>query len=76
MPTLVSDADAERFVETADLSTYDLSGFKPMHFEFEAKTAALNMRLPQSLLEALKAKAKGIPYSRYVRLLLESDVAR
>ncbi len=33
MPTLVSDADAERFVETADLSTYDLSGFKPMHFE-------------------------------------------
>jgi predicted DNA binding CopG/RHH family protein len=76
MPTLVSDADVERFVETADLSTYDLSGFKPMHFEFEAKTAALNMRLPQSLLEALKAKAKGIPYSRYVRLLLESDVAR
>jgi predicted DNA binding CopG/RHH family protein len=78
MPTLASDADAERFVETADLSTYDLSGFKPMHFEFEAKTAALNMRLPHSLLEALKAKAKakGIPYSRYVRLLLESDVAR
>jgi predicted DNA binding CopG/RHH family protein len=78
MPTLVSDAEAEQFVETVDLSTYDLSGFKPMHFEFEAKTAALNMRLPQSLLEALKAKAKakGIPYSRYVRLLLESDVAR
>jgi len=74
----VSDADAERFAEAADLSSYDLSGFKPMHFEFESKTAALNMRLPQSLLEALKvkAKAKGIPYSRYVRLLLESDVAR
>ena len=78
MPPLVSDADAERFVETADLSSYDLSGFKPTHFEFEPKTAALNMRLPQGLLEALKvkAKAKGIPYSRYVRLLLESDVAR
>jgi predicted DNA binding CopG/RHH family protein len=78
MPPLASDADAEQFVETADLSAYDLSGFKPMHFEFEPKTAALNMRLPQNLLEALKAKAKakGIPYSRYVRLLLESDVAR
>ncbi len=78
MPSLVSDADAERFVETADLSIYDLSGFKPMHFEFEQKSAALNMRLPQNLLDALKAKAKakGIPYSRYVRLLLESDVAR
>lgn len=78
MPTLASDADADRFVETADLSTYDLSGFKPTHFEFEAKEAALNMRLPVNLLNALKAKAKakGMPYSRYVRLLLESDVAR
>lgn len=36
------------------------------------------MRLPASLLAALKAKAKanGIPYTRYVRMLLESDVAR
>lgn len=77
MPSFVSDVEAEQFVETADLSTYDLSGFKPMHFEFEPKTAALNMRLPQNLLDALKvkAKAKGMPYSRYVRLLLESDVA-
>lgn len=78
IPSFKSDAEAEQFVETADLSTYDLSGFKPMHFEFEPKTAALNMRLPKNLLDALKtkAKAKGIPYSRYVRLLLESDVAR
>ena len=77
MPSFASDVEAEQFVETADLSTYDLSGFKPMHFEFEPKTAALNMRLPQNLLDALKikAKAKGIPYSRYVRLLLESDIA-
>lgn len=77
MPSFVSDVEAEQFVESADLSTYDLSGFKPMHFELEPKTAALNMRLPQNLLDALKvkAKAKGMPYSRYVRLLLESDVA-
>ena len=78
MPSLASDADAQRFVETADLSAYDLSRFKPMHFEFEAKEAALNMRLPKNLLDAVKvkAKAKGMPYSRYVRLLLESDIAR
>lgn len=77
MPSLKSDSDAQRFVDSADLSTYDLSGFKPMRFEFEAKAGALNMRLPQSLLDAVKskAKAKGIPYTRYVRLLLESDVA-
>jgi predicted DNA binding CopG/RHH family protein len=48
-----------------------------MRFEIEPKSAALNMRLPTSLLEALKAKAKtkGIPYTRYVRMLLETDVA-
>ena len=78
MPSLRRDAAAQRFVDKADLSVYDLSGFKPMNFEFEPKAAALNMRLPQNLLDALKAKAKakGIPYTRYVRMLLESDVAR
>jgi predicted DNA binding CopG/RHH family protein len=59
MPSLTSDKEAKRFVETADLSNYDLSGFKPMHFEFEPKTAALNMRLPQKLLAALKSQGEG-----------------
>jgi predicted DNA binding CopG/RHH family protein len=78
MPSLRSDAAAERFIATADLSEYDLSGFKPMRFEIEPKASALNMRLPISLLNAVKAKAKakGIPYTRYVRMLLESDVVR
>lgn len=78
MPSIDSDAEAQLFVDTADLSAYDLSGFKLMQFEFEPKAAALNMRLPQKLLDALKqkARAKGIPYTRYVRLLLEHDVAR
>lgn len=78
MPSIGGDAEAQLFVDTADLSTYDLSGFKSMQFEFEPKAAALNMRLPQNLLDALKqkAKAKGMPYTRYVRLLLEHDVAR
>ena len=77
MPTLLSDHAAEEFLESADLSSYDLSGFKPMRFETEPKSASLNMRLPSSLLAALKAKAKlkGIPYTRYVRILLESDIA-
>lgn len=77
MPSLKNDAQAERFVETADLSEYDLSGFSPMRFEVEPKSAALNMRLPQSLLDAVKAKARsaGVPYTRYVRLVLEQAVA-
>jgi predicted DNA binding CopG/RHH family protein len=77
-PPLASDAEAEDFVEMADLSEYDLTGFIPMRFEIEPKSASLNMRLPAPLLDAVKAKAKanGISYTRYVRMLLETDVAR
>ncbi|HET7267444.1 MAG TPA: BrnA antitoxin family protein [Oleiagrimonas sp.] len=77
MPPLKSDAEAEQFVETSDLSEYDLSGFKPRRFEFEPKSASLNMRLPASLLSAVKRKAKahGVPYTRYVRRVLENDLA-
>lgn len=78
LPSLRSDAQAEQFVQSADLSQYDLSGFKPMRFELEPKSAALNMRIPQKLLDALKQKAQqeGIPYTRYVRHLLETNLAR
>jgi hypothetical protein len=41
MPSLPSDAEAEHFLATADLSKFDLSGFKPMRFEIEPKSAAL-----------------------------------
>lgn len=77
MPSLRSDEAAEEFVAKADLSQYDLSRFRPMRFEIEPKAAALNMRLPVALLDAVKAKAeaRGVPYTRYVRMLLESDVA-
>ncbi|KAB0622339.1 CopG family antitoxin [Castellaniella defragrans] len=78
IPSFPSDEAAEDFVANADLSEYDLSQFKPMRFELEPKSASLNMRLPAALLDAVKARAKarGIPYTRYVRMLLESDVAR
>jgi predicted DNA binding CopG/RHH family protein len=78
LPAFESDSDAEHFVDTADLSEYDLARFKPMHFEFEKKSAQLNMRLPQPLLEAVKAKAKerGIPYTRLIREALEQTVRK
>ena len=78
IPTFKSDKDAERFVETADLSEYDLSGARPVQFEFERKGARVNMRLPKSLLDAVKdrARARGIPYQRFIREALERAVAR
>ena len=77
-PVLTSDEDAERFVEEADLTEYDFSQMVPVSYEFEKKAAALNMRLPQGLLDAMKAKAaaKGMPFTRYVRLLIEQDIAK
>lgn len=78
LPVLENDEAAEKFVDVADLSEYDLSGFKPMRFEFEKKAAALNMRIPQNLLDAVKVKAKsqGMPFTRYVRMLIERDLSR
>lgn len=75
VPEFKTDAEAEAFLEQ-DLSGLDFKQFKPMHFEVAKKEAALNMRLPAALMEAIraKAKAKGIPYARYVRMVLEADL--
>jgi predicted DNA binding CopG/RHH family protein len=76
LPILKTDEEAEDFIENADLSEYDLSGFVPMKFEFVTKDERINMRLPSSLLAAVKAKAKaaGMPYQRYIRAVLEGAV--
>jgi len=78
IPSFSTDEEAEDFVDNADLTQYDLSDFKPVRFNLVKKNVALNMRLPAPLLDAVKAKAsaKGVPYARYVRMLLEDDVAR
>jgi len=73
LPKLKTDAAAEKFVETGDLTAFDLSGFKPVTFEFEKKSASISMRLPESQLAAVKkeAKRRGIPYQRFMRELLQ-----
>jgi predicted DNA binding CopG/RHH family protein len=76
VPKMTTDQEAEAFLDQ-DLSDLDFSQFTPVRFEFERKSAQLNMRIPQPLLEAVKAKAneRGIPYTRYIRELMERDVA-
>ncbi len=76
IPTFKTDREAERFIDTADLSDYDLSGARPVRFEFEKKDARVNMRLPKPLLDALKERARqrGIPYQRLIREALERAV--
>jgi len=77
LPRFASDAEAEQFVATADLSTYDLSGLQSVRFEFAPKDARVNMRLPAPLLVAVKRRAAdlGMPYQRFIRDALERAVA-
>ncbi|MCI0599856.1 MAG: hypothetical protein L0Y50_04685 [Beijerinckiaceae bacterium] len=74
---MTTDQEAEAFLEQ-DLSGLDFSQFKPVRFEFEAKAARLNMRLPAPLLDAVKSRAlaRGVPYTRFVREALEQALAR
>ncbi|WP_293856528.1 CopG family antitoxin [uncultured Alsobacter sp.] len=78
IPDFKTDEEAEAFVEEADLSQYDFSDFKAFSFEFAPKSKSVTMRLPETLLDAVKARAaeKGIPYQRLIRQTLEREVAR
>ena len=76
LPRLRTDRQAEAFL-AQDLSNLDFSQFKPARFEFEKKDEQINMRVPRPLLAALKARAKarGIPYTRFIRETLERALA-
>ncbi len=73
LPRLESDAAAERFVDSANLTQYDLSGFSSAQFEFEKKDTQVNLRMPEGLLKAVKERARrrGIPYQCFIRETLE-----
>jgi predicted DNA binding CopG/RHH family protein len=76
-PVFATDQEAEDFVDTADLSEYDLSSFERVRFEFKPKTATISMRVPAELLDAVKLRAgsEGIPYQRFIRRTLEQALA-
>jgi predicted DNA binding CopG/RHH family protein len=78
LPALKSDEAAERFVATADLSQYDLSGMVPVRFEFKPKTERVNIRFSRELLKTVKARAAraGVSYQRYIRLMVEKGMAQ
>lgn len=75
VPRLKTDKQAEAFL-ARDLSKLDFSQFKTARFEFERKDEQINMRVPKPLLAAVKARAKarGIPYTRFIRETLEQAV--
>lgn len=77
VPPMTTDAEAEAFLDQ-DLSDLDFAQFKAVSWEVEPKSARINMRLPEKLMQALKLRAqeRGIPYQRLIREALERELAR
>lgn len=76
LPVLKTDEEASRFVAESDLTEYDLSQPQRVRFELRPKNKTISLRLPDSMLDDIKAKAnaKGMPYHRYIRLAIEREL--
>ena len=72
-PEFKTDAEAEAFVDGADLSEYDFSDMVPMRFELSRKDKSISLRLPERLLDEVRAAAEAgnMPYQRFIRMALE-----
>lgn len=77
-PDLNTDEEAEDFVANSDLTEYDWSKFKKVHFEFTPKREQLCLDIPDTLLAAVKAKAreKELSYTQYIERILEQAVSQ
>lgn len=71
IPVFRSDREAADFVERADLW-----GGEFVRFEMKPKDKTGNLRLPSELLDSVRKHAKraGIPYQRFIRMVLERAV--
>ena len=77
MPRFRTDAEAEKFLEQ-DLSDYlHPENFVRVKYEFEPKSAKVNLRMAPSLLKTIKKRAKkaAMPYQRYIRHIIEHNLA-
>lgn len=75
VPIFKTDKEAEDFLDQ-DLSDLDFSQFKPVHFEMRKKDKQINLRLPEDMLIAVKARAEdlGVPYQRLIRQAIEDSL--
>jgi predicted DNA binding CopG/RHH family protein len=76
-PELKSDDEAEAWLQSADLTEYDLGDMKKVRFELARKDASISLRLPAALLASLRAEAAkaNMPTQRLIRMLVEAQLA-
>ena len=76
-PELKTDEEADDWLQSADLTDYDLSEMKKVRFELAPKDASISLRLPAGLLATLKARAAeaNMPTQRFIRVLIEAQLS-
>ncbi|MCE7027927.1 CopG family antitoxin [Jiella avicenniae] len=76
MPHFATDEEAERFVDEADLSEYDLSGFRPMKLVRRGSTDRYTIQLESELLFRIDARARelGVSIDEYLLSLAKKDL--
>src|SRR5580693_3021554 len=77
-PDLRSDEEADSWLQSADLTEYDLSGMKKVRFELARKDVSISLRLPAALLATLKANAAkaNMPTQRFIRMMIEAQLVK
>ena len=75
-PVFTTDAEAEEFVDSADLTDYNFSNFSKVKFRFGDKSDALDVPLPHELVARVKslARHKGISYQKLIQDILEHQL--
>jgi predicted DNA binding CopG/RHH family protein len=78
IPHFNSDEELEHFVDTADLSEYDLSGFVPTKLVFRDRLAHLDLELPRTQLSAVEAAAnkQGVSSDQFIRDAIDNALKK
>ena len=76
-PDLKTETQADDWLQSADLTDYDLSEMKKVRFELAPKDTSISLRLPAGLLATLKARAAeaNMPTQRFIRVLIEAQLS-
>lgn len=77
MPPLLTDEEAEAFLENEDLSEYDWSNLRQVNFRLIEPKEEVKLEIPKQLAEALKARAEadGLPYTQLISNLLQQAMS-
>lgn len=78
VPNLETEEQVDAWLQSADLTEYDLPILKVMRFELSPKSSTISLRLPERLHAAFKALARkaDIPTQRLIRAALEDYLAK